>query len=80
LVAEVTNFQKLVLHRSRQRKVHRYGSKGHAEEMTAWAAFLNGDRDLPLPYQQARRSMLLTFAVLDSIRTAQSVTLDASPS
>jgi hypothetical protein len=41
--------------------------------MRAWAEFLRGRREHPLPYEQARASMLLTFAVLESIQQARAV-------
>jgi hypothetical protein len=41
--------------------------------MAAWLAFLQGTADHPLPYAEARQSMRLTFAVLESIREARSV-------
>jgi predicted dehydrogenase len=72
-VAEITNFQKLTVHRGRRQKTLDYNSKGHAEEMEAWANYLRGTADHPLPYAQARRSMLLTFAALESIRQDRSV-------
>lgn len=71
--AEITNFQKLSIHRGRKQKSFSYGSKGHAEEMAAWLDYLQGRADHPLPYAQARRSMLLTFAALESIRQGRSV-------
>jgi hypothetical protein len=43
--------------------------------MAAWLAFLQGRADHPLPYAQARQSMQLTFAVLQSIREAKTVEL-----
>jgi len=75
LVAELTNFQKLTLHRGRKEKTLSYNSKGHAEEMAAWLAFLRNEAAHPLPYEQSRTSMLLTFAVLESIQKAGSVEL-----
>ena len=75
-VAELTNFQKLVVHRGRKEKTFSYNSKGHAEEMAAWLEFLRGQSEPPLPYAQTRQSMLLTFAVLESIQQAKSVELD----
>ena len=51
------------------------GSKGHAEQMGAWLAFLRGNIEPPLPYEQSRTSMLLTFAVLDSIRHGRAIRL-----
>ena len=41
--------------------------------MAAWAAFLRGTAPHPLPYAQARASMALTFAVLESIQQARTV-------
>lgn len=75
VVAECENFQKLTIHRSRKRKAHAYASKGHAEEMQAWAAYLKGDGRAPLPYGEARQSMRLTFAVQESLRQGAAVTL-----
>lgn len=73
LVAECENFQKLVLYRNRKRSIKTYTSKGHAEEMTAWLAFLKGNNEHPLAYPEARQSMKLTFAVLDSLRQGGAV-------
>ena len=75
LAAEITNFQKLTLHRGRKQKTFSFSSKGHAEQMTAWTAFLQGKEPHQLPYDQARTSTLLTFAVLESIQQARSVEL-----
>jgi len=75
MVAEITNFQKLVVHRGRKAKWFSYASKGHAEEMAAWAQFLEGRTEAPLPYEQSRVSMLLTFGVLESIQQGRSVDL-----
>jgi len=72
-VAEIENFQKLSIHRGRKATTHSYNGKGHAEQMTAWAAFLRGAADHPLPYEQSRQSMALTFAVLESIQAGRSV-------
>jgi predicted dehydrogenase/threonine dehydrogenase-like Zn-dependent dehydrogenase len=73
LVAELTNFQELVVHRSRKVQKFSYSSKGHPEQMAAWTAFLRGEREHPLPYEQSHASMSLTFAVLDSIQQARAV-------
>jgi predicted dehydrogenase len=75
LAAEITDFQRLVIHRGRRVTRQRHRSKGHAEEMAGWAAFLRGEGDHPLPYEISRRSMQVTFAVLDSIREGHGVTL-----
>lgn len=73
LVAEIVNFQKLVVHRGRRIKNAASTSKGHAEEMAAWMEFLRAKAPHPLPYFHSRTSMLLTFAVLDSIQQGRSV-------
>jgi predicted dehydrogenase/threonine dehydrogenase-like Zn-dependent dehydrogenase len=75
IVAELTNFQKLVVHRKRKAQKYSYQSKGHAEEMEAWAKFLGGQQDQPLPYAASRQSMLLTFAVLESIQQSRPIEL-----
>ena len=72
-VAEIENFQKLVIHRGRKATTRSYNGKGHAEQMAAWAAFLCGTAGHPLPYEQSRQSMALTFAVLESIQAGRSV-------
>jgi predicted dehydrogenase/threonine dehydrogenase-like Zn-dependent dehydrogenase len=72
-VAEITNFQQLLLHSQRESQKFSYSSKGHAEQMAAWAAFLRSEREHPLSCEQSRTSMLLTFAVLDSIQQARTV-------
>jgi predicted dehydrogenase/threonine dehydrogenase-like Zn-dependent dehydrogenase len=73
LVAEIENFQKLTVHRGRRRSVRSFGGKGHSEQMAAWAAFLLGETEHPLPYEQTRQSMSLTFAVLESIQQSMSI-------
>ncbi len=75
LVAECVNFQELALHRRRKRVVTKFSSKGHAEEMAAWTAFLKGSRPHPLPYSESRQSMALTFAALESLRENRSISL-----
>ena len=72
-VAEVENFQELVVHRGRKVATYSYDGKGHAEQMAAWLTYLRGAADLPLPYEQSRQSMVLTFAVLESIQAGRSV-------
>ena len=73
VVAELTNFQKLVVRHGRSQRRFSYTSKGHAEQMAAWSTFLNALAPHPLPYERSRTSMLLTFAVLDSIQQARAV-------
>jgi predicted dehydrogenase len=72
VVAEIENFQKLTVHRRRRRSVKTFHGKGHAEQMRAWTAFLLGEAEHPLPHEQSRQSMLLTFAVLESIQQGRS--------
>lgn len=76
LVAEGENFMKLSLFRKRKETVGKFGSKGHAEEMAAWLAFIQGKGAHPLPYEQARQSMRLTFAALDSVREGRSMPVE----
>jgi predicted dehydrogenase/threonine dehydrogenase-like Zn-dependent dehydrogenase len=75
LVCECENFMKLSLFQRRKQTVKKFASKGHAEEMAAWLPFLKGGAAHPLPYEQARQSMRLTFAVLESIREGRSIEL-----
>jgi predicted dehydrogenase/threonine dehydrogenase-like Zn-dependent dehydrogenase len=79
LVTELTNFHRLVVYSGRKRRTLAYSSKGHAEQMEAWTAFLSGRADHPLPYEQSRASMLLTFAALDSIREGRAIDLGQAP-
>jgi predicted dehydrogenase/threonine dehydrogenase-like Zn-dependent dehydrogenase len=67
-VAECENFQKLTLYRNRKRSSKAYATKGHAEEMDAWLAYLKKSGHHPLAYLEARQSMILTFATLESLR------------
>ncbi len=73
VVAELTNFQELVIRRGRKETKRRFDGKGHAEQMAAWAAFLRGAAEHPLPYEQSRHSMVLTFSMLESIQQGRSV-------
>ncbi|HEY2574083.1 MAG TPA: bi-domain-containing oxidoreductase [Verrucomicrobiaceae bacterium] len=75
LIAECENFQRLTLYRNRKETSKRFSSKGHAEEMAAWLAFLTKGAPHPLSYEASRRSMQLTFAVLESIRENQAIAL-----
>jgi len=75
LVIECENFMKLSIFKKRKVAVKKFASKGHAEEMAAWLSFLQGAAAHPLPYEQARQSMRLTFAVLESIREGRSIAL-----
>jgi predicted dehydrogenase/threonine dehydrogenase-like Zn-dependent dehydrogenase len=73
LVAELTNFQELLVQRGRRKTRSSFEGKGHAEEMAAWVAFLRGEAEHPLSYAQARQSMELTFTVLESIQQVRSI-------
>jgi predicted dehydrogenase/threonine dehydrogenase-like Zn-dependent dehydrogenase len=75
LVVECENFMKLSLFQKRKVTVKKFSSKGHAEEMAAWLAFLKGEAEHPMPYEQSRQSMRLAFAVLESIREHRRVNL-----
>ena len=75
IVADITNFQTLEINEGRKKSNFKYTSKGHSEQMEAWLAFLLGKKDHPLPYSEARQSMQLTFAVLQSIRESRLVSL-----
>jgi predicted dehydrogenase/threonine dehydrogenase-like Zn-dependent dehydrogenase len=75
LTAEIENFQRLAIHRRRKRTVERFNGKGHAEQMAAWAAFLQGQGPHPLSFADSRQSMLLTFAVLDAIQSGRTIEL-----
>jgi predicted dehydrogenase/threonine dehydrogenase-like Zn-dependent dehydrogenase len=75
LVGEITNYQELTLYQGRQKRALKSNSKGHAEQMAAWLAFLRGEAGHPFPYAESRRSMVLTFAVLQSIQQSSSVEL-----
>jgi len=79
IAAELTNFQELVVRRGRRKTTRSFTSKGHPEQMAAWAEFLKGVAPHPFPYPEARRSMLLTFATLESIQEARAVEIDAAP-
>ena len=72
-VAEIQNFQKLSIHRGRKTHTSTFNSKGHAEQMLAWGGFLRGDNAHPLPYDQSRLSMLLTFATLEAIQHGRTI-------
>jgi hypothetical protein len=78
-VAELVDFQRLTLHRGRRRERQSHSSKGHAEEMVAWLEFLRGLAPHPLPYAASRRSMCLTFAVIESIQQARAIAIDLKP-
>ena len=71
--AEVQNFKTLVVHRQRKRTSKEFNGKGHAEQMAAWTAFLRGESPHPIPFEEARGSMLLTFAAMEAIQQGRAV-------
>jgi len=71
--AEIQNFKTLVVHRQRKRTAKEFNGKGHAEQMAAWTAFLRGESPHPVPFEEARRSMLLTFAAMEAIQQGRAV-------
>ena len=73
IVAECENFMKLTIHRKRKAEVRKFASKGHAEEMAGWIAFLTGQSQHPMPYAGVQQSMALTFAVMEAIRERRTV-------
>jgi predicted dehydrogenase/threonine dehydrogenase-like Zn-dependent dehydrogenase len=75
LIARCENFQTLEICKGRKKTLSKHGSKGHAEEMQAWQAYLQGKTAHPLPYAESRRSMHLTFGVLEAIQSKSSVNL-----
>jgi len=75
LVASITDFQRMRIWENREQTEGKFHSKGHAEEMAAWLVFLRGEAEHPLPLSEAIPSMRLTFAVLESIRRRERITL-----
>jgi predicted dehydrogenase/threonine dehydrogenase-like Zn-dependent dehydrogenase len=73
MVIEVFNFLDMRVYRGRKKTRKTFGSKGHAEQMTAWLQFLRGQTEHPFSYAQSRTSMLLTFAILESIQQGRAV-------
>ena len=76
LTAELQNFKTLAIHRQRKRTASNFEGKGHAEQMAAWTAFLRAESGHPVPFEAARRSMLLTFAAMESIQQGRSVAVE----
>lgn len=77
LTAELQNFKTLDIHRQRKHTSRSFEGKGHAEQMAAWTAFLRGESPHPVPFEEARRSMLLTFAAVAAIQQGRSVDMEA---
>ena len=44
--------------------------------MAAWSAFLRGESVHPVPFEAARRSMLLTFAAVEALQSGHSVDIE----
>jgi predicted dehydrogenase len=76
LTAELQNFKTLAIHRQRKRTTRNFEGKGHAEQMAAWSAFLRAESPHPVPFDAARRSMLLTFAAVEAIQQGRSITVE----
>ena len=76
LTAELQNFKTLAIHRHRKRTTRNFEGKGHAEQMAAWTAFLRAESPHPVPFEAARRSMLLTFAAVEAIQQGRSVDVE----
>jgi hypothetical protein len=75
MVVEMFNFLEMHIYRGRKKSKKSFGSKGHAEQVAAWLQFLRGQTEHPFPYEKSRTSMLLTFAVLESIQQGRAVRL-----
>jgi predicted dehydrogenase/threonine dehydrogenase-like Zn-dependent dehydrogenase len=75
MVVELFNFLEMHTYRGRKKSKKTFGSKGHAEQVAAWLQFLRGQAEHPFPYEKSRTSMLLTFAVLESIQQGKAVRL-----
>jgi predicted dehydrogenase len=76
-VGELDNFHHLRVHRGRKVSRKAFEGKGHAQQMLAWVEYLQARAAHPVPYSEARQSMLLTFAVLEAIRTGAAVDVGA---
>ncbi|MBX3745234.1 MAG: bi-domain-containing oxidoreductase [Verrucomicrobiae bacterium] len=74
-VAEIENFQRLTIHRGRKPVRQTFAGKGHAEQMAAWTAYLRAEAGAPLSFAESHRSMRLTFATLEAIRTGCTIEL-----
>lgn len=75
VVIELFNFLEMNVYRGRKKTKKSFSSKGHPEQMGAWLRFLRGESEHPFPYEKSRASMLLTFAVLESIQQGRAVQL-----
>jgi predicted dehydrogenase len=75
--AELVNFRQVAVHRQRRRISKSFEGKGHAEQMAAWTAFLRGESPHPVPFEETRRSMLLTFAAVESIQHGSAIEVES---
>jgi predicted dehydrogenase len=75
VAVDCLDFRQLVLHQKRKRRVLRFGSKGHAEEMQQWLDFLLVNQPHPQSFDSLLQAMLLTFTVLDSVREQRAIFL-----
>jgi predicted dehydrogenase/threonine dehydrogenase-like Zn-dependent dehydrogenase len=75
--AELVNFRQVAVHRQRRRISKSFEGKGHAEQMAAWTAFLRGESPHPVPFEETRRSMLLTFAAVESIQHGRAIEVES---
>jgi predicted dehydrogenase/threonine dehydrogenase-like Zn-dependent dehydrogenase len=75
--AELVNFRQVAVHRQRRRISKSFEGKGHAEQMAAWTAFLRGESPHPVPFEETRRSMLLTFAAVESIQHRSAIEVES---
>jgi predicted dehydrogenase/threonine dehydrogenase-like Zn-dependent dehydrogenase len=75
--AELVNFRQVAVHRQRRRISKSFEGKGHAEQMAAWSAFLRGESPHPVPFEETRRSMLLTFAAVESIQHGSAIEVES---
>lgn len=76
MVVELFNFLEMHIYRGRKKAKKSFNSKGHGEQVAAWLKFLRGQSEHPFPYEKSRTSMLLTFAVLESIQQGRPVRLN----
>lgn len=75
VVGELDNYQTLEIYKKHKKTSFKGNGKGHPEQLEAWLSFLKGEGKHPLPYEQSRMSMRLTFAALKSIQEGRSMKL-----
>jgi predicted dehydrogenase len=74
-VAESENALSLTVHEQRKSRRQTFSSKGHAEEMAAWLAYLKGQQPHPMSWESIYQSMGLTFAVVRAVQDSKAVEL-----